>query len=211
MSFYENNVLPHLINCACSSSAIMKLREKVVPLAYGKVLEVGMGSGVNLALYDATKVNMVWGLEPSTGMRKKAQKNIASSTIRVEWLSLPGEQIPLEDNAVDSIVLTYTLCTIPDWRAAMKQMHRVLKADGKLFFCEHGQAPEKSVVKWQDRVNGLWSNAFGGCNLNRPIIESIEDSGFSMDWYESKYTRGMPKFVSYISVGVASKTSALVN
>lgn len=189
----------------------MKLREKVVPLAYGNVLEVGMGSGVNLALYDTTKVNMVWGLEPSTGMRKKAQKNIASSTIRVEWLSLPGEQIPLEDNAVDSIVLTYTLCTIPDWRAAMKQMHRVLKADGKLFFCEHGQAPEKSVVKWQDRVNGLWSHAFGGCNLNRPIIESIKDSGFSMDWYESKYTRGMPKFVSYISVGVASKTSALVN
>lgn len=189
----------------------MKLREKVVPLAFGNVLEVGMGSGVNLALYNSANVNIIWGLEPSIGMRKKAQKNIASSAIPVEWLSLPGEQIPLEDNSVDSIVLTYTLCTIADWRAAMNQMHRVLKPDGKLFFCEHGQAPEQRVIKWQNRGNGLWRRAFGGCNLNRPIIKSIEVSGFSIDWFESKYVKGMPKFVSYISVGVASKVSLLAN
>lgn len=185
----------------------MKLREKVVPLAYGNVLEVGMGSGVNLALYNPLIVDMIWGLEPSLGMRAKAQKNIASSAIRVEWLSLPGEQIPLDDNSVDSIVLTYTLCTIADWRAAMQQMHRVLKTDGKIFFCEHGQAPDESVIKWQNRANGLWSRAFGGCNLNRPTIESIEVSGFTIDWFESKYVKGMPKFVSFISLGVASKTS----
>jgi ubiquinone/menaquinone biosynthesis C-methylase UbiE len=92
----------------------MKLREKVVPLAYGHVLEVGMGSGVNLALYNPNKVNMIWGLEPSLGMRKKAMRNAAKSPIQVEWLSLPGEKIPLDDNSVDSVVLTYTLCTIDD-------------------------------------------------------------------------------------------------
>jgi len=189
----------------------MKLREKVVPLAYGNVLEVGMGSGVNLALYNPLNVKMIWGLEPSLGMRAKAQKNIASSAIRVEWLSLPGEQIPLDDNSVDSIVLTYTLCTIADWRAAMQQMHRVLKADGKIFFCEHGQAPDQSVIKWQDRANGLWSRAFGGCNLNRPTIESIEVSGFTIDWFESNYVKGMPKFVSFISLGAASKTSLVAD
>jgi ubiquinone/menaquinone biosynthesis C-methylase UbiE len=205
LSFYENNILPHIINCACSSSAIMKLREKVVPLAYGHVLEVGMGSGVNLALYNPNKVNMIWGLEPSLGMRKKAMSNAAKLPIQVEWLSLPGEKIPLDDNSVDSVVLTYTLCTIDDWRAAMKQIHRVLKSDGKVLFCEHGQAPDNSTQKWQNRLNSLWSKAFGGCNLNRPMIENIQSCGFTIDWFESDYIKGMPKFASYISFGVAAK------
>lgn len=207
MSFYENNILPHIINCACSSRAIMALREKVVPLAYGNVLEVGMGSAVNMALYDPAKVNMVWGLEPSIGMRKKALKNLAKSPIHVEWLSLPGEKIPLDNNSVDSVVLTYTLCTIPDWRAAMQQIHRVLKTDGKILFCEHGQAPDDSVKKWQNRLNSMWGNCFGGCNLNRPMIENIQSSGFTIDWVESSYIKGTPKFASYISVGVAAKNT----
>jgi ubiquinone/menaquinone biosynthesis C-methylase UbiE len=208
LSFYENNILPHIINCACSSSVIMVLRQKVVPLAYGNVLEVGMGSAVNMTLYNPMKVNMIWGLEPSLGMRKKALKNVAKSPIQVEWLSLPGEQIPLDDHCVDSVVLTYTLCTIADWRAAMKQIHRVLKPDGKILFCEHGQAPDDSIKKWQNRLNRLWGNAFGGCNLNRPMIENIQSSGFTIDWFESNYIKGMPKFASYISCGVATKVTS---
>lgn len=183
----------------------MKTREKVVPLAFGHVLEVGMGSAVNMYLYDPDKVEKVWGLEPSPGMRDKAKRNLAKSAVQVEWLSLPGEQIPLGDHCVDTIVLTYTLCTIPDWSAAMKQMHRVLKPGGKILFCEHGQAPDEPIKKWQNRLNSAWGKVFGGCHLNRPVIENITNSGFSIDWSESNYTKGMPKFASYISYGVATR------
>lgn len=207
MSFYENKVLPHIINCGCSVRKIMALRTKVVPLAYGNVLEVGIGSGINLKLYDPTIVTKVWGVEPSIGMRVRAQKNLKESPVPVEWLSLPGEEIPLEDNSVDSVVLTYTLCSIQDWQAAMAQIHRVLKPQGKIFFCEHGQSPDTNVLKWQDRVNTVWGKLFGGCNINRPIMESIKNSGFSIDWHESNYTNGMPKIVSYTSLGVAVKNS----
>jgi ubiquinone/menaquinone biosynthesis C-methylase UbiE len=208
LSFYQNKILPHIINCACSSNAIMKIREKVVPLAYGTVLEVGMGSAVNLGLYDPARVDMIWGLEPSIGMREKAASNLKKSPITVEWLSVPGEQIPLDDNSVDSVVLTYTLCTIPDWRAAMKQIHRVLKPDGKIIFCEHGQAPDHSVQKWQNRLNSLWGNLFGGCHLNRPVIENIRSSGFTIDWFDVKYIKGMPKIASYTSFGIAAKSTS---
>lgn len=206
MSFYEEKILPHIINCGCSTSAIMALRSKVVPLAYGDVLEVGMGSALNLPLYKTSKVNKVWGLEPSKGMRKRAEKNLNRSNIKVDWLDLPGEKIPLADNSVDCIVLTYTLCTIPDWRAAMQQMHRVLKPNGKLLYCEHGLSPEHSVEKWQNRLNPLWGKIFGGCNLNRNVTQSIEASGFSIEWNEHKYVNKMPKFAAYMSVGSALKT-----
>jgi ubiquinone/menaquinone biosynthesis C-methylase UbiE len=183
----------------------METRGKIIPLAFGNVLEIGMGSAVNIDLYNPEKVTMVWGLEPSSGMRKKATKNLAKSPVQVKWLSLPGEEIPLDDNSVDSIVLTYTLCTIPDWYAAMKQMHRVLKPEGKILFCEHGQAPDESIKKWQNRLNKLWGKIFGGCHLNRTVIENIQSSGFSIDWSKSHYIKGMPKFASYISFGVATK------
>jgi len=205
LSFYENKILPHIINCACASTKVMELREQIVPLAYGNVLEVGMGSAVNMNLYNAAKVNMVWGLEPSLGMRKKALANLAKSPIKVEWLSLPGEQIPLDDNSVDCVVLTFTLCTIPDWPAAMKQIHRVLKTDGQLLFCEHGQAPDNSIRRWQNRLNSVWGRVAGGCNLNRPMMENIQNSSFTIDWFESNYIKGMPRFLSYVSFGVATK------
>ena len=205
MSFYEDRILPHIINCGCSTSGIMDLRSKVVPLAYGDVLEVGMGSALNLGLYNAEKVQKVWGLEPSLGMRKRAAKNLAKSPVNVEWLGLPGERIPLDDISVDSIVLTYTLCTIPDWRAAMDQMHRVLKPDGKLFFCEHGRSPEGSVEKWQNKLNPVWGKVFGGCNLNRPVQKNIEASGFLIEWIKNSYVDKMPKFASYMSYGEAHK------
>ena len=208
MSFYEENVLPHLINCACSGKAVNALRAKVVPLATGEVLEVGIGSALNLHLYDESKVTKVWGLEPSLGMRKRAAKNLKKSSIKVEWLDLPGEKIPLADESVDSVLLTFTLCTIPDWSAAMQQIYRVLKPGGKIYICEHGQSPHESVVRWQNRLNNAWGMVFGGCNLNRPVINMIESSGFSIDWYESEYADGLPKvasFASYMTHGVAIK------
>lgn len=203
MSFYDDKVLPHLINCACSSPPVMHYRKKMVPKCRGKVLEVGMGSGINLQYYANDKVDFIWGLEPSEGMRKKAQKNLNNSSIEVRWLDLPGEKIPLEDDSVDTVLLTFTLCTIPDWSAALQQMKRVLKPSGKLYFCEHGQAESDSVKRWQDRVNPLWTKLAGGCNLNRNISDLISKSGFEIKKLETEFARKTPKIAGYIYFGEA--------
>lgn len=202
MSFYEEFCLPHLINCACGMKAVDRQREKVVPRAQGKVLEIGMGSGLNLKHYDPSKVDMVWGLEPSEGMRKKARANIAASQVQVKWLGLPSEEIPLADNAADTVVLTYTLCTIPDWAAALAEMRRVLAPTGKLLFSEHGEAPEASVRKWQRRVNPVWKKLAGGCNLNRKIPTLITAAGFTIEELHECYIDG-PKIAGYQYYGEA--------
>lgn len=202
MSFYHENILPHVINCACGLKAIQRLRSAVVPMAYGKVLEVGMGSGLNLKHYNAEQVEMIWGLEPSVGMRRKAQNNLDKCTIPVAWLELPSEAIPLPDNSADSIVLTYTLCTIPDWHAALLEMKRVLKDDGILLVSEHGEAPDESVQRWQKRINPIWRKLAGGCNLNRPIPKLIESVGFRFEQLDQKYIEG-PKIAAYQYYGVA--------
>lgn len=204
MSLYEKYVLPHVINCACGSKPMMKQREKIVPMAEGRVLEIGMGSGLNIPYYDPAKVEMVWGLEPSEGMREKARPRVEAAPFEVQWLGLPGEEIPLEDHSVDCIVLTFTLCTIPDWLTALKQMRRVLKPGGKLLFSEHGKAPDSNVIKWQNRLNSSWKVIAGGCNVNRPIPEMIEEGGFTIDTMESMYLPSTPKFVGFSYWGTAS-------
>jgi len=204
MGFYDRYVLPHVIGFACGTPPICKQREKVVPLACGRVLEVGMGAGANLPYYDADRVSHVWGLEPSEGMRRRAQKNLAISAVDVEWLDLPGEEIPLEDDSADSVLVTYTLCTIPDFAAALAQMHRVLKPGGKLIFCEHGAAPDASVRRWQDRINPVWKKFSGGCNLNRPIPSCLERAGFSVLKLESMYLPGTPRVAGFNYWGIAT-------
>ncbi len=165
MSFYENRVLPQLVDLACSTRPNQKQREKIVPLAEGEVLEVGFGSGLNLPFYDAQKVKKIWGLEPSEGMRRKAQSLVDASELAVEFIDLPGESIPLEANSIDTVLVTYTLCTIPDAISALEGMRRVLKPRGSLLFCEHGIAPDESVRRWQSRLNPIWSQVAGGCNM----------------------------------------------
>jgi ubiquinone/menaquinone biosynthesis C-methylase UbiE len=202
MSLYQRYCLPHIINCACSMKDILEQRAKVVPQASGRVLEVGMGSGLNIPYYNKDEVEMVWGLEPSEGMRLKARKNIEKAPFKIELIDLPGEDIPLEDNSVDTVLLTFTLCTIPDWQKALEQMRRVLKPEGKLIFCEHGKAPDENVRKWQDRCNPYWNKFAGGCNLNRPIPDLISGSGFNVQNVESQYYPG-PKVLSYFYHGTA--------
>jgi ubiquinone/menaquinone biosynthesis C-methylase UbiE len=203
MSLYEEKILPHIIDRACSIGQVMKLRSQVVPQARGTVLEVGMGSGLNLEFYDADKVDLVYGLEPSTGMRKKARPNLAKSKVKVEWLDLPGEQIPLADNSVDTVLLTFTLCTIPDWQAALEQMKRVLRPDGELLFLEHGQSPHQSTRTWQNRITPAWKKVAGGCHLNRPITELIQQTGFRIMELENLYVPKAPKIAGYIYKGRA--------
>jgi len=203
MSFYADRVLPHFINYACGTAGVREQREKVVPLATGRVLEIGMGSGLNLPFYDRDRVELVWGLEPSEGMRRKAAATVEASDLDVRWLDLPGDQIPLEADSVDSIVLTYTLCSIADWRGALEQMRRVLKPGGKVLFSEHGEAPDEEVRRWQRRLDPVWTVIGGGCHLDRPVIRCLEDTGFSVDQVASEY-RGRPKAASFTYWGVSS-------
>ena len=191
MSFYDERVLPHLINCACSAKPNRKQREKIVPLAEGDVLEIGFGSGLNLPFYDTQKVRKIWGLEPSEGMRRKAQPMVDASTLDVEFIDLPGESIPLEANSVDTVLVTYSLCTIPDAIAALEGMRRVLKPGGSLLFCEHGIAPDESVRRWQHRLNPAWSRFAGGCNMNRDILDLIRKGGFEISSDERMYIPGV--------------------
>lgn len=199
---YDTYVLPHLIQLACGSGDIAEQRRKVVPHARGRVLEVGMGPGLNLPFYDRSAVELVWALEPSDAMRRKAAPAVEASDLDVRWLDLPGEQIPLDDHSVDTVVLTYTLCTIPDWEAALDQMRRVLKPGGRLLFSEHGEAPDEAVRRWQHRIDPVWTRLAGGCHITRPIPHMIESCGFDFDQLESAYLPGA-KIASYNSWGAA--------
>ena len=187
MGLYENYCLPHLINFACGRKVFRRQRRRVVPAARGRVLEVGFGSGLNLPYYDQKRVEFVWGLEPSASMRHRAQRIVEHSPVEVRWLDLPSEAIPLEDNSADTVLLTYTLCTIPGWEQALQEIRRVLKPGGELIFSEHGSAPDNNVRRWQERLNPYWKQAFGGCNLNRPITDLIERSGFTIQTMDADY------------------------
>lgn len=204
MSFYDDHILPHIIHIACGTKPILKQREKIVPQAEGRVLEIGMGSGINIRYYNPDKVEKIWGLEPSAGMRQKAKSRVEAAPFDLEWLDLPGEEIPLDDKSVDTIVLTYTLCTIPDWLSAVKQMRRVLKSSGKLLFSEHGKAPDASVKKWQDRINPLWMKIAGGCHLNRDIPELLIEGGFNIKEMDTLYVPSTPKITGFTYWGYAS-------
>ena len=196
MGLYDRYILPPLINLACSSKPNMKQREKVVPLAEGEVLEIGVGSGLNFPFYDTNKVRKVWGLEPSEGMRLLARKKLAGSELDVELIDLPGEEIPLDTNSVDTVVVTYTLCTIPDAQRALRGMRRVLRPGGHLLFCEHGAAPDDGVRRWQERLNPIWRRFSGGCNINRDIPGLLASSGFRVVVDERMYIPGV-KALSY--------------
>ena len=202
MSFYEDYCLPHVINLACGMKAIRKQRHKVVPIAEGRVLEVGMGSGLNIPFYDPRKIDLVWGLEPSAAMRRRAAKAVSAASFEIRWLDLPGEEIPLDDASVDTVLLTYTLCTIPDWQTALQQMRRVLKPSGKLIFCEHGEAPDPSIRRWQSRLNPLWQKIAGGCHLDRPIPAYLQTAGFDIQTMETAYIPG-PKVATFNYWGTA--------
>lgn len=190
MGLYSRYILPRVIHFTCGLKPNMCQREKVVPHARGRVLEVGIGSGLNLPFYDSANVTKVWGLDPAPEMTRIAEGAARSLPFEVEFTGLPGEEIPLEDGSVDTVVVTYTLCTIPDTTAALRQMSRVLRPGGELLFCEHGAAPDARVRRWQDRLNPLWKRLGGGCNLNRPIPTLIEAGGFRIKCLDAMYIPG---------------------
>ena len=206
MSFYDKYILPSFLNCACGSKPINYQREKVVPQAQGVILEVGIGSGLNIPFYDISKVEKIIGLDPSPELNALAQKVADEHAINIDFILSGAEDIPLPDNHVDSVLVTYTMCTIPDALAANKEMLRVLKPDGRLIFCEHGLAPDAKVSKWQGRIDPFWGKIAGGCHLNRNIPELIRSAGFQIQTMDEMYLPSTPKFAGYNYWGVASAT-----
>jgi ubiquinone/menaquinone biosynthesis C-methylase UbiE len=203
MGFYEKHILPHVINCACGTKPIRYQRKKVVPMASGTVLEIGIGTGLNLEHYDASRVDRVIGLDPSETSWKIAQKRAAGLEFPLEFIGLPGEEIPLDDNSIDTVLVTFSLCTIPDPVAALEGMARVLKPGGKLVFAEHGCAPDANVRKWQDRIDPFWKSIFGGCHLNRDIPALLGEGGFNVTQIDTMYLPSTPRIAGYNYWGVA--------
>lgn len=205
MGFYDRHILPWFLDTAMSAKPIRYQRKKVVPQAQGRVLEIGFGSGHNLPFYDPSKVSHLWALEPSAEMRERAAERVAASPLPIEYLDLPGEQIPLEDESADTVLITYTLCTIPDVAAALSQMRRVMKPDAAMIFCEHGEAPDENVRRWQRRITPVWKKIGGGCHVGRQIPKLIADGGFRIDKMETMYLPGTPRFAGFNYWGRASK------
>lgn len=193
---YDRHVLPTLLDFACGMKAINRQRQKVVPKATGLVLEIGIGTGLNMRHYDAAKVEKIIGLDPAMQMHRLAKKRIDQTGLSVELMGLPAEKIPLPDASIDTIVMTYTLCTIPEPVQALKEMRRVLKPGGKLLFCEHGAAPDEKVRNTQNRLQPVWGKLAGGCHLNRDIPALLREGGFLVDDIETMYVPG-PKAFTY--------------
>ena len=203
MNLYEKYLLPTIIDWGCGQAIMQQQRERVVPMASGCVLEIGIGSGRNLPFYDSKNVDRVIGIDPSAEMLAMARTRSRDLPFELELMQLSSEQIPLDDHSVDTVLTTFTLCTIPDVEAALKQMRRVLKPGGELIFCEHGRAPDANIQKWQDRINPVWKRCFGGCNINRNIPALLRANGFRINRIEQAYLPDTPRIVGYRYLGIA--------
>ena len=200
-SWYDRHVLPYLIDLACGIGPVARQREKVVPLARGRVLEIGIGTGRNIPYYRPEQVSKIVGVDPALRMHRLAQRRIERAGLDVELMGLSAERLPASDASFDTVVCTYTLCTIPDPVAALAEIKRVLVPGGRLLFSEHGLAPDASVARWQNRLQPWWMPLAGGCHLNRDIPLLLKDAGFRGQ-IEQAYIPG-PRPVSYHYWGVA--------
>jgi ubiquinone/menaquinone biosynthesis C-methylase UbiE len=203
MGFYNRHIMPRFVNLACASGQMKKIRAQTVPLAEGRVLEIGFGSGHNLPFLNAEKISHYWALEPDEQIRKLASQRLSDSPLQPEFLGLEAESIPLDDNSADTIVITFTMCTIPQVEQALGEMRRVLKPGGQLLFAEHGAAPDNAVARWQGRIEPVWKRISGGCHLTRKPLELLENNGFTLRSAESLYVPKAPRFAGFVSHGIA--------
>jgi ubiquinone/menaquinone biosynthesis C-methylase UbiE len=204
-NFYDRNILPRLCNCCCSIGPIEKQRKKIVPSAKGVVLEIGIGTGLNLPFYNKNNVTKIIGLDPSEHLTDVAKVVAEEVDVNLELIHSGAEKINLGDNSVDTVLITYTLCTIPDIKSSISEIKRVLKNNGDFIFCEHGKSPDRCIANIQSFINPIWGIIFGGCNINRDIPKIIHDADFKIDSIEQMYLPGTPKFVGYTYWGVAKK------
>jgi ubiquinone/menaquinone biosynthesis C-methylase UbiE len=202
MSLYGKYVLPRITDLAMNNRETRRLRAALIPHARGEVLEVGIGSGLNLEFY-SPEVERIYGVDPSLELQRMARKRVGH--IDVQFFSQSAEEpLPLANASIDTVVLTWTLCSIADPHGALQEMKRVLKSEGRLLFVEHGRAPDPGVVAWQDRLTPLWKRTCGGCHLNRRIDEIIKEAGFQIPELTMSYLPG-PRPMTYTYQGVAQK------
>lgn len=203
MGFYDDRILPHLIHLSMRNRQVARHRQRVIPAATGRVLEIGIGSGLNLPFY-SKGVTAVVGVDPSARLIAMARRAADSLPFGVEFVDQSAEALPFEDRSFDSVVSTWTLCSIPDARAALTELRRVLKPGGELIFIEHGASPDDRVASWQNRLNPIWTRFAGGCQINKPIDTMIADSGFSITRLETDYLVAGPKVLTFHYDGRAS-------
>jgi SAM-dependent methyltransferase len=203
MPFYKDHIYPFLVDVLGDPAPILNVRQQIIPLAQGRVLEIGTGSGANLIHYDVTRVNKLYALEPNPGMIRLAERRQRKTELNIEFIGLPGERIPLEDGSVDTVVSTFTLCTIPGIVDAIRGIARVLKPDGKLLFFELGLSPDPEIQRWQRRLEPLSHGLFQGLYLTRDIPALIVQGGFQIEQMESGYVAQFPKSLSYCWWGTA--------
>lgn len=205
MSFYGNRIYPHIVTMLGNPKPIQKIRQQIIPMAQGTILEVGVGPGVNFPYYDPARVNKVYALEPNPGMVQRAENQRRRTELDVEFLDLPGERIPLPAACVDTVVSTFTLCTIPGVADAIRGIARVLQPGGQFLFFEHGLSPDVRVRRWQERTEPFFQWAFEGCRVTRDIPALIKEGGFRVEQMETGYLARFPKSGSYYFWGIARR------
>jgi len=203
MGFYSERILPRLMNSAMADKSMEEFRRKVLVGAKGEVLEIGFGSGLNLPFYPTTLTHLT-AVDINPGMEKLARKVIANSPVGVEYLIINGEKLPFKEQSFDTVVSTWTLCSIERVELALSEIRRVLKPDGKFLFIEHGLSPETKTQRWQNRLNPIQKKMAGNCHLNRPISALIEAQGFKIGQLNEFYMEKTPKILGYFSQGIAS-------
>ena len=206
-NWYDEHVVPRLIRCACSSPAIMQLRQQVVPLASGAVFELGCGGGINQQFYDPTRVTSFAGMDPSAKGLDYARAAARGQGRAADIRQGVGEAIPFGDASFDCVVCTFTLCSVDDPAQVLREMRRVLKPGGRLLYAEHGRAPDAGVAKWQDRIEPVWKRLAGGCHLTRPVGQSLEQGQFALSPLGASYAPKTPRWAGWMEWGAAVKES----
>ena len=202
MGFYAKHILPHLIDLAMRNKETARLRADWIPQARGVVLEIGIGSGLNLPFY-SSEVQRIYGVDPSVELQRMARKRAAAATTKLESLVQTADSpLPIATASIDTAIVTWTVCSIPNAAKALQEMKRVLKPGGRWIFIEHGRAPDPRVAAWQDRMTPLWKRMTGGCHLNRRIDELIMEAGFQISDLKTGYEPG-PRPLTYTYQGLA--------
>src|SRR6185437_11796952 len=205
MGFYERTIVPKLIELAMRQGPIQRYRQGLVPLARGRVLEVGVGSGLNLPLY-AKDVSEVVGIDPSEPLLDLARRRAVEASVPIDLRQGSATDLPLVSESIDTLVMTWTLCSIPEPLAALREMRRVLKPGGTMLFIEHGLSPQPGVARWQRRLTPLWRRFAGGCHLDRKIDDLVRTAGFDLARLKTEYSAG-PRPMTYMYEGCAIRSA----
>jgi ubiquinone/menaquinone biosynthesis C-methylase UbiE len=207
-SLYENQVLARFVRCACGDPKIMELRAQLVPLAEGSVFELGVGGGLNQQFYDATRVTRFAGIDPGAKLLDYARAAAREKGWTADIREGRGEAIPFPDASFDTVVTTYTLCSVDDQARVLAELRRILRPGGRILFLEHGSAPDEGPARWQRRIEPVWKRAMGNCHLTRPVGQAVRDAGFSVEPMGERYMPKMPRWAGWMEWGTGVRTGS---